>query len=288
MNKIKPIIPLLGLTILMACSASRYSASHTNQNSYQQLNAEDRQLADTLIKKIVDNEGLYTVISGLKPMSSVTELYLNIAAKDSTFNGLRNITDTSTADFQKLKRYQRIVNALQFGDLNLMISPYRLTQKGQRAIQISVHRKSLIDSLLNANSTFFGQFGFVPDTSPEILINTTEYEHKYNRFRAYGYLFGYPEYAVSFFTEAALSEAKTGSFVKRDFFQIPVANGKNGRFVYATPKDYQTGPIDTAILQRAKYFLAKYETEKLKLTRADGTVDYYGLLLALNKWAKKR
>lgn len=283
MKNIKYLTICLISTFFISCGTRQYVIHPTAKIAYQQLSLADRQLADTLIKKVLDNEGLYTVISGLKPMSSVTELYLNIAAKDTTLRGSRVITDTTTADFQKLKKYQHLINTLQFGDLNFMISPYKITQKEQRGIQISVYRRSLVDSLVNANQPFFGQFGFVPGTKPEILINTTEYEHPYNRFRAYGYLFGYPEHAVTFFTDAAISERKTGTFVKRDFFQIPVFSGKKGRFVYATPKDYQTIPTDSSILKRANYFLAKYETERLKYTRPDGTVKYYELLQKLNK-----
>lgn len=283
MKNIKYITICLVSTFFISCGTPKYTINQTAQTAYQKLSLADRELADTLIKKVLDNEGLYTVISGLKPMSSVTELYLNIAAKDTTLRGLRDITDTSTVDFQKLKKYQQLVNTLQFGDLHFMISPYKMTQKEQRGMQISVYRKSLVDSLLHANQSFFGQFGFVPGTKPEILINTTEYEHLYNRFRAYGYLFGYPEHAVTFFTEAAISERKTGTFVKRDFFQIPVFSGIKGRFVYAVPKDYQTTPLDSAILKRANYFLSKYQIERSKYTRPNGTVNYYQLLQKLNK-----
>ncbi|WP_378988533.1 hypothetical protein [Pedobacter lithocola] len=243
----------------------------------------DKQLADTLIKKVLDNEGLFTVVSGLKPMSSVTELYLKITTADTLRRGDRRITDTTSEDLKKLKRYQQIVNSLNFGDLKFMISPYRITQKDSRPIQITVNRRSLVDSLLKAEQSFFGQFGFVPGTSPEILVNTTEYEHKYNRFRAYGYLFGYPEHAVDFFTVASISNDKTGVFVKRDFFQIPVFSAIRGHFVYAVPQGYKPDEVDSTILNRAKFYLLQYEKVRKKFQRADGSVEYYKLLKKLIK-----
>ncbi len=273
---------LLFCLLAVSCSTAKFSQQKKAYSIYKNLSTDDKNIADTLIKKVLDNEGLYTVIGKLKPLSSVTELYLAIAAKDTTLRGNKSVTDTAAADLQKLKKYQNIVNALQFGDLNFMISPYKANQKEQRAIQITVYRKSLVDSLIKANQSFYGQFGFVPGTKPEILINTTEFEHKYNRFRAYGYLFGYPEHAVTFFTEAAISENKTGAFVKRDFFHIPVFSGVTGRFVYATPKGYQSTTVDTAIFNRANYNLAKYKLTRAKMTRKDGSVKYYKLLQKLN------
>jgi hypothetical protein len=281
------LLLLMTTTMLaVSCSTTRNTSFNNTtfkSGSYQNLSTEDRKLTDTLIKKVLDNEGLYTVMGGLKPMSSVTELYLDIAAADTLLRGNAKITDTASEDLKKLKRYQHIVNILKFGDLRFMISPYKANQKKQRAIQISVHRKSLVDSLLRANQSFFGQFGFVPGTSPEILVNTTEYEHKFNRFRAYGYLFGYPEHAVTFFTEASISSEKTGEFVKRDFLQIPVFSASRGRFVYAVPKEYKPNDVDTNMLNRAEFALAKYQRERLRFTRKDGSVRYYDLLKKLVK-----
>lgn len=267
----------------LSCSPTRFVKQGFGGNSYKKLSAEDKQLADTLIKKVLDNEGLYTVIGRLKPMSSVTELYLKISTADTLRRGDSEIIDTTSADLKNLKRYQRVVNSLHFGDLNFMISPYRLTQKDMRPMQISVHRRSLVDSLLKAEQSFFGQFGFVPGTQPEILINTTEYEHKYQRFRAYGYLFGYPEHAVDFFTEASISTDKTGVFVKRDFFQIPVHSATKGHFVYAVPQGYSVSTLDSTILNRANFNLSQYQTIRQKFQRADGSVHYYRLLKKLIK-----
>lgn len=279
MNKNIAYLFLVHIVFLTACAVVK-PAKEINGN-YTQLSKEDKKLADTLIKKVLDNEGLYTIVGGLKPMSSVTELYLDIATADTLLRGSNYVTDTASKDLKKLKRYQHIVNTLQFGDLRFMISPYKVTYKTQRVMQITVHRKSLVDSLLRVNQSFFGQFGFVPGTSPEILINTTEYEHKYNRFRAYGYLFGYPEHAVTFFTDASISQSKTGTFVKRDFLEIPVFSSEKGHFVYAVPKEYKTTPLDSNIINRAKYHLVRYKEERKNYQRNDGSVRYYDLLMKL-------
>lgn len=277
-------LKLFAVFVMAILSVSCSTTKH--HNTYKRLSVADRQLADTLLKKVLDREGLFTVIGRLKPMSSVTELYLKLTTADTLKRGQSKITDTTSEDLKKLKRYQQIVSALNFGDVKLIISPYRITQKDNRLMQISICRKSLADSLLTAQQQFFGQFGFVPGTSPEILINTTEYEHKYQRFRAYGYLFGYPEHAVDFFTAASIENDKTGVFVKRDFFQIPVFNAERGHFVYAVPQGYKATEMDSAILNRAKYNLSRYKTIRQKFERADGSVQYYKLMKKLLRSGK--
>lgn len=266
------ILPLLFvlLALLTSCASKKLS--------YRKLSSNDKSLADTLIKQALENEGLFTVTSRLKPISSVQSLYLQISTGDSTKAGTRNITDTSSADFQKLKRFQKVVNTLQFGDLSFMMSPYNLHDAGRRVLQITIHRQSLMDSLILANQSFYGQFGIVPGINPQLVVNTTEYEEKYNRLRSYGYLFGYPEHAVAFFLDAAISENRKGKRLNRDFFQIPVYSSATGHFVYAIPKGEQPGHIDSAIYKRATYHLTLYKAERQRFTRKDGSVNYYKLL----------
>ncbi|TDQ12040.1 hypothetical protein [Pedobacter metabolipauper] len=275
------LLSVILITIISGCASTKQLPVRQLQ-SYRTLSVEDRMLADTLIKAVLENEGLYTVSGKLKTISSVSNLYLKIADADPVASGKREVTDTASADFKKLKHYQYLINALNFGDLRFSISPFKLHTKEERTMQITIHRISLMDSLVQANQEFYGQFGFSPGTDPELLINTTEYEDKNNRFRSYGYLFGYPEHAVTFFLEAAKHEEKNkGELLKRDFFQIPVYSGKTGHFVYAVPKGYQATSIDSAIYKRAEYTLERFKKERAKHLRKDGTVQYYELLLAM-------
>lgn len=270
---------LIGILLIASCSSTNYGV----KQAYKNLSTEEKILADTLIMKALDNEGLYTVLGQLKSMSGVSGLQLSIAQKDSSLKGIRNVSDVNSSDLQKLKKYQRVVNALQFGDLKFIISPFKVSQNGQRNIQISLYRKSLVDSLINANLSFYGQFGFVSGTQAEILINTTEYESKYDRFRSYGYLFGYPEHAVSFFVDAAISNDQTGNFVKRSFFQIPVHSNLKGHFVYAIPLDSKPGPIDSTIYKRAEHSLKVYRTIRHNYMRSDSSVKAFPLINKLIK-----
>ncbi|WP_442591978.1 hypothetical protein ACSBL2_12195 [Pedobacter sp. AW31-3R] len=278
------------LLILMAgCSLNNeLPLNKKSHGNYHSLSAEDKKVADTLLLRILDNEGLFTVISGLKPISSVANPSFKIGRKDTLDAGKRNITDTASRDYKKLVQYRRIVDVLQFGDLKLVMTPFKMAEKGQRIMQINVYRQQLVDSLLSANTQFYGQFGFVPGTDGQLLINTTEYENKYDRFRSYGYLFGYPEHAVTFFAEASISNDRDGKFVKRDFYHIPVYSAAQGHFVYALPKDTQPGKTDALIHDRAAFALDYYKKIRPTYTRKDGTVRAYDLLQKLITGSDKK
>jgi hypothetical protein len=280
----KYLLIIYTLTVLTSgCASQRLPVSQAEDSSYQSLSFEDKQLADTLIKRVLDNEGLYTVVSGLKPMSSASDLMLKIAQPDSLLRGAAKVTDVQSQDYQKLERYQKVVNALQLGDLKFIMLPFKMHNKGERIVQINIYRQSLVDSLLGANKSFYGQFGYAPQANGQLIINTTEYEHKYDRFRSYGYLFGYPDHAVEFFVKASISCDKTREFVKRDFYQIPVFSGETGHFVYALPKESKPTKLDELTKARAEYALAKYKKLRVKYLRQDGTLRAYDLLLALLK-----
>lgn len=269
-------IAVLGI----ACSSIRQQGiQHTS--SYQQLSKDDRTLADSLILHALDNEALYTVIGRLKPMSSVADIYIKVPRDSASDKTIYYGQSVEPASVEKLARYQRVVNALQFGDLHFVMSPYKIYTKDRRAMSVNVYRTSLLDSMIRANMNFYTQLGFVPGCNPAALISTTEGSDIAARYRSYGYLYGYPEHAVRFFVEASINYNQKGEKTGRQFFNIPVYAGEKGRFVYAISKDAQPGPIDSAIYKRAVQSLEHYRNLRQQYVRKDKTVDAIGLLSKL-------
>lgn len=258
--------------VLSSCSILQKSPSNAF-SSYTSLDKQDQALADSLLRNVMDNEGLFTVISGLKPISSAGDLVIRTA--DS------NATD------QKLLKYQRVVNALNFGDLKFVISPFRMHDPGERILQVNVYRQRLVDSIVLANQSFYRQLGYLPGADAKLIINSTEYEDKVIRFRSYGNLFGYPPHAVDFFVTAETSRQASGKFVERSFFQIPVHSGEKGHFVYALPKNSTPGSADLAIRSRATYHLSKYQEVRKKFVNRDSTLRAYPLLKKLLKLSER-
>ena len=66
----------------------------------------------------------------------------------------------------------------------------------------------------------------------------------------YGYLFGYPDYAVRFFVESSNEEKFSGRFVERDFRSIPTFARETNAFVYAVPKGQAENETDRALRAR--------------------------------------
>jgi hypothetical protein len=256
----------------LACSTSK-PLKQRNQNA-----DFDRKLADSLLTLGFDQEALYTLLSDMKPMSSICNLSLPLARKDSSGVDEAIVISKNISYLQQLERYQKVLDALETTDVGFIISPFKQDYDGKRIMQINVYRRSSVAKIVAERQAFFGQWGFVPSTEPEILINTIEYESKYERFRGYGYLFGYPKHAVDFFVEAAQSEARTKQFVKRDFFSIPVFIKRAGHFVYATPKGYKPVEIDSIIYRKAAVVLADYKKLRTQFMRPDSS------LRALEMW----
>jgi hypothetical protein len=176
-----------------------------------------------------------------------------------------------------MQSIQYLMNHMDLPDIRFITVPYQEAQEDKRIIQVSAVRLSLLDSLLQKQESFFGQFGLVPGTDPNVVASVIENAGVYERYRGYGYLFGYPDHAVDFFVQASLELNTTGTFIDRRFFNIPAYAGE-GYFVYANPAGYEPSAVDSAIYYRAHDVLSRYERIRCNYLNADSTVQAYRLL----------
>jgi len=254
------------------------------------LSEEQRSRADSILAAGLDNEALFTLFAGsgsgsnslpIKPMSSLDGRRLAVARPDSLESGARKVVEPDHPDLLEMQDYQEVLSALHCGPLKVLMIPFRITRDGYRSLQVVVVHTDRLDEDLTARAAFWGQWGFVPGVDPATLITVVEFEEAGARFRGYGYLFGYPDHAVDFFVEAAEHQKRTGDFVERDFFQIPVHSRETGRFVYAVPKGHTPLPEDETILAEAARTLAVYRDLRPAFTNEDGTLRATELLRAL-------
>ncbi len=244
----------------------------------------DHALADSILAYALDHESVYTLLDTIKPVSSVKFLRYKIAADSNTISGESHIVrDISLLD--ELKKYQKVCDVLSIGDWQFVLMPFAMTTNGDRNIEIYVVRKSKFRSMLEHKKHFFGQWGFTPDADPATVLPVIEYEKKYDRFRGYGYLFGYPDYAVDFFVEAAIHSDKDTSIkiVPRDFFAIPVFAGPKGYFTYAIPKGHRPTTSDSLTYYKAIKLLELYKTERSKYVNTTGEYNATALWMKWNK-----
>jgi hypothetical protein len=269
----KYLILLLTSISLLACSTNKSLTTQIiSQNNF------DRALADSILAYALDHEALFTLADTLKPISSVKFLRFAIA-KDSSQKDGDIIITTKDSLLQKIDAYQQACNALSKGDWQFILMPFQRTEKSMRNMEIYVVRKSVFAKKIVQYQSFFGQWGFTAHTNAAVVIPVIEYESKWDRNRAYGYLFGYPEYAVDFFVEAnKMQESDPNKkMVGRNFFAIPVYAGNQGFFTYAMPKTYQPNNVDSSIYKNAANTLNKYKVIREKYISTAG-------LKALDLW----
>jgi hypothetical protein len=217
---------------------------------YHSLSKQEKNLADSLLLYALDHEALYTLLDTIKPISSVKMLRYPIAPDSTHIQGtvarIKNPLYLVTLDSYYLLNQKFTGSKVAF-----ILIPFKATDKENKNIQMYAVRAPVLQQLIGNHSNFFGQLGITQSTPPQTVISIIEHAQAYDRWRGYGYLFGYPNHAVDFFVQAGKIQDSTGKFVERQFFHMPVFAGNNGYFTYALPKDYTPGNLDSAIYHRA-------------------------------------
>lgn len=277
MKKYLYILSILSLLIVLSCKSNKPLAEVTL--SYTEA---EKLLVDSILQYGLDREAIYTLLGNLKPMSSLVSYRFPLANTDTLKKTKANIVDRESHGIylDRLYSIQQALNKMNFPDLRFVLVPYKASQGNKRLMQLSVVRVSVLDSLLKAKESFFGQFGLVPGADPAIVVSTIENADKYERNRGYGYLFGYPDYAVDFFIDAAVNTKKNKELVSREFFQIPVYAGDKGYFVYVYPKEQELNLANDSILYyKAEKILTNYKKIRNNYLNVDSTVRAHQLLI---------
>ncbi|NGM64397.1 hypothetical protein [Sphingobacterium sp. SGR-19] len=270
MTIIKPLFALLLTLILLLSCKTQYQGSPQTGVEI----SDHYRLADSILQVGLDNEALFTLLADIKPMSSLVSFSFPIANTDSTKLLEGNILepDSAGAYLAEIACIQRAVNSINLDGLDVVFVPYAAAYGKNRSLQVSVVRTALLDSLLDAQQAFFGQFGITRGANPAMVVTANEYGKKYDRLRGYGYLFGYPDYAVDFFVEAFHTADTSGKHVERDFFRMPTFSSEEGNFVYAVPKGHRIGQLDSLIDNRATNLLEEYKRWRPRYLRPDSTL----------------
>ncbi len=221
----------------------------------------DRAYADSLLQELADGAGLYTFVGGIKPISSERTVSVTIAPR------------IDTAQLAVVERWRRLLPALQCGDVGVLVQRYAVVYSGrdsaERRVAASLvlfHRETLRRAIA-AHADFFAHLGITPSADPNEVLAVVEHADRADRWRGYGYLFGYPDPAVDFFVEAGILGDSLKQVVPRDFRRIetyhkwPAERGgppTQSTFVYAVPKDAADSQEDIALRERAAPIYAEY------------------------------
>jgi len=180
--------------------------------------------ADAIAQRMLDCEALYTITGGLKPVSE-------------GFWRARFPEDQDTSP--EVDDARAVLKILPLGpDLEAGVYVFTTPFGGKRSASAFVAHKPALRALIERRADVFEPLGITTATPPQKVMEAIDRAPRSTRWRGYGLVFGYPEYAVEFFVAAGEEQAENGTFVKRDFLNLPTFASDRGRFVYAVPKGH--------------------------------------------------
>jgi hypothetical protein len=257
------------LTLLVATFVLGGCTNHPRKASGSWGSAKNTAPVDqlTLLHEAADYEGLYTLAGGLKPMSS--------GFWQCSF-------EADEPDLRELHRVQELLKVLQNDVWYADVQIFDKIHDGERnAHAFVVHRKSLA-SMIERHESFWTPRGITPDTHPTEIVEIVDRMPRDDRWRGYGYLYGYPDEAVDFFVEAGIAAddgGEMGPGKDRQFTQIPTYAADSGRFTYAVPLEHVSTVADQALADRAAIILAAYVESRPRMKDTQSTTEE---LLRLN------
>ncbi len=264
------LLPLLALSPVVALPAQTgVRVQDASCFAVETLDARTRVVAEAMLVGAADGEGLYTLVDGLKPVSSdFAEVTYTVAP------------DTDRVALDSLTLLRRAAAALRCGPVAFTVVDFAATYPrtdGTRyrvASTYVVHRES-VARMIAAQQAFWDSLGVTTATPAESVLAIVERAPRTARWRGYGHLFGYPDTAVAFFVAAGRAQDSTGTFVPRDFRRVETFRkfaARDGEpptlssFVYAVPKGAAESPEDRALVEAAAPILARY-----RAARGDGS-----------------
>jgi hypothetical protein len=210
----------------------------------ESLPADLRPRAEQLLLKALDGEALYTIVGGLKPMSS---------------GWVSHRFKVDAPDLAAAEKDRQVLGALRCGnEVFATLQPFWRVYEGTRTLDGFLYHRRGVARAVRDHARFFAFYGLTPSSNPVEVTMAFEVDETSQRNRGYGYLFGYPDHAVDFFVRSDAEQRKTKKLVPRDFLHIPTFEGEQHRFVYAVPKGQAPNEVDLALKRSALPILAYY------------------------------
>jgi len=221
----------------------------------------------TLIRDAADYEALYTLAGGLKPMSS------------GFWRCSLDVDDPDLSELHKVREMLEVLrNDVWYADIQI----FEKIHDGERSANaFVVHRESLA-RMIKRHESYWSAWNITPETHPTEIVEIVDRLSRADRWRGYGYLYGYPDEAVDFFVEAGVAAddgREMGPGKDRQFMQIPTYAAESGHFTYAVPLEHVPTPSDRALAEGAARILNAYEERRPRMYDVGSMVE---VLLELN------
>lgn len=204
--------------------------------------------SEALLLAALDSEALFTIAGGLKPVSGGFATF---------FPNEHGVLDDAAVE-----RTSALMAPWHCGD-ELAAGVYAFVHsdaQGGRYADAIVGHSAALQRLRDRHREFFAPYPSERGAPALDLVFAVERDPSpLRRWRGYGYLFGYPAYAVDFFVDAEDARARTGRRSERDFLSVPIHGGVTERFAWAVPRGHVENDDDRSIRERAQRILQHYE-----------------------------
>lgn len=218
---------------------------------FERLDEGLRPRAEKLLLDALDSEALYTLIGGLKPISSSWHSVRLPSVGPDPEPLSRAIVEAEQA--------RVILEQFRVGDtVSAGLQPFSRRWQDERLLHAILFHHGSVRATVEKHEGFFAWAGVTPSTPPMEIVLTVENDETPARHRGYGLLFGYPDHAVEFFVQADIQARRTGEFVQRDFLRMPTFGSQQGQFVYAVPKGHVPRAEDLRIRALAEAIYVDY------------------------------
>ena len=183
------VVTLL-LAALVAAAASRPGVRRADCFPLETLGVDRARESEALLLRALDSEALYTLVGGLKPVSSGFATFF----PDSD----------GRLDLAAIARTEALLSAWHCGG-EIVAGVYkfeRADERGQFYADAIVGHAGATRSVRATHAAFFSPYQLAHNATPLDVVRAVEHDTPLRRWRGYGYLYGYPAYAVDFFVAA--------------------------------------------------------------------------------------
>jgi hypothetical protein len=237
-----------------------------------------RAKSEELLLTQLDREGLYTFVGGLKPITS-PEIFNNAAQNTVPKDPARRPAVLAAAEERR-----RLLSAWRCGDgISAGVLALTNERSGDRFFETFIMHRPAVRRAVAAHREYFGALGITPTSDPiEAVLAVGAGGVASGAARGLGYLFGYPDYAVDWYTdmttaavEAQRAREKSGAappprpsqpttLIREvpTFAQLPRAGGTGSYFAYAVQPGLAENDADRALLSRAAVILEEYRKRR--------------------------
>lgn len=234
------------------------SAPSTTNRDAPLTTAAERDQFRELLHTALDREALYTLVGGLKPLST------------GFWRGELDMAEPNTAE---IARVRRLLAPLRDDTYYADVQVFATAHGGKRHLDAYVVHLASFAAMIEREREFWSPLGVTPCTHPAEVVAIVDRLPRADRWRAYGMLFGYPKYAIDFFVEAGERAKGNGSEVgpgkDREFFHVPTASTAEGQFTWAVPLGHIEHDEDRKIRSRAAAILAAYQADRPRIVASE-------------------